>query len=267
MTWAEVDFKTIEFNLNEIKSLASKNKFLLSNRSKSNVDTIITPNILAVIKAEAYGHGMKEVGRFLENNGVDFFGVSDVQEGIDLRDAGCKGSILLLESALPVYAMEIVDFNLTATVSTFELAKALDCYAKKNNKKVSIHVEIDTGMGRLGIWHEEAYCFIEKLYQFENLNIEGVYTHFPVADSDRNFTEKQIELLNELVSRLDRNGFIIPFIHAANSMGLAGFKTDILNLVRPGLMIYGLLPNKQLENKIKLKPAFEVKSKIIFFKK
>jgi alanine racemase len=119
-------------------------------------------------------------------------------------------------------------------------------------------------MGRLGVWHEEAFDFVHKLLEYRYLTIEGIYTHFPVADTDRPFTQKQIQQLYDLVTRLDQSGLVIPYIHAANSMGLAGYKTNILNLVRPGLMIYGLYPNPSLKRRIRLKPAMSVKSKIVF---
>jgi alanine racemase len=147
------------------------------------------------------------------------------------------------------------------------LARALDRQARKHHRPIDIHVEIDTGMGRLGVWHEEATDFIGQLMRFPNLSIKGLYTHFPVAESDRNFTENQINHLYRVVTSLDKKGLVIPYIHAANSMGLYGYRTRILNLVRPGLMLYGLYPQPQLKKMIDLKPVLSVKSKIMFIKK
>src|SRR3989338_105698 len=121
-------------------------------------------------------------------------------------------------------------------------------------------------MGRLGIWHEEAYEFIQKVYALRHLRIMGIFTHFPAADTDKLFTKGQVKNLYALVKKLDRSGLIVPYIHAANSMGLAGFKTHVLNLARPGLMLYGLYPHPGLRKKILLKPVLNVRSRVIFLK-
>ena len=134
-------------------------------------------------------------------------------------------------------------------------------------QNVPIHIKIDTGMGRLGIWHKEALSFVQDIHRLRCLTIDGIYTHFPSADMDRKFTQKQIEQLRDLAEKLNKQGFAVPYIHAANSMGLAAYKTDLLNLARPGLMIYGLYPHLGLKKKINLKPAMSVRSKIIFLKK
>jgi alanine racemase len=125
---------------------------------------------------------------------------------------------------------------------------------------------VDTGMGRLGVWHEEAFDFIRQVSRLRHLRIMGIFTHFPAADTDRAFTKEQIQHLYDLVKKLDRSGTIIPYIHAANSMGLAGYRTHILNAARPGLMLYGLYPHPGLRKKIFLKPVLSVRSRVIFLK-
>ena len=261
LTWVEIDLKAIQHNIKELRRLAARNTFtLLHRRLKTPVE------ILAVIKADAYGHGMIEVAKLLTQEKISHFVVSDVTEGIKLRQAGFKQSILIFESTLPSDVKDIADHHLTPTVCTFEFAAEFNQYAQKIKERLPVHVKIDTGMGRLGVSDREAFDFIKNVASLRNLFIEGIYTHFPVADTDPKFTNKQIESLFELVTRLDKTGLIIPCIHAANSMGLAGYKTHILNLVRPGLMIYGLYPAEGLKKKIHLKPAMSVKSKIIFLK-
>ena len=133
-------------------------------------------------------------------------------------------------------------------------------------ENIPIHIMVDTGMGRLGIWHEKAFEFIKKIYKLRFLIIQGIYTHFPVADTDKIFTNKQVQQLYRLVQRLDKTGLIIPYIHAANSMGLIGYKTQVLNIVRPGLMIYGLYPDPKTKKNVQLKSVMSVKSRIIFLK-
>ena len=261
LTYAEVNLKAIRSNLQQIRHLSSQNKFSLPRRKHLN-----TVDVLAVVKADAYGHGMKEVSRLLSREGVNFFAVSDAAEGIYLRKAGIKKKILLLESNLPSEAKLISDYDLIPTVSSWESAIAFEQYAQKTKKNISVQVKVDTGMGRFGVWHREAFSFIQKLFSFQYLTIQGIYTHFPVAETDEAFTKRQIHCLHKLVVKLDKKGLIIPYIHAANSMGLAGYETEVLNLVRPGLMLYGLYPKPSLRNKIRLKEALSVKSKVIFLK-
>jgi alanine racemase len=266
LTYAEVDLKALRYNFRQINRLASRTEFYVSTRPQSKRIIKGRELILAVVKADAYGHGMRQVAALLHKEKVGFFGVSDAHEGIALRRAGIKKPVLLFESTMPTQASEIIRYRLMPTVCTLELARALDRIAGKNGKKVDIHIKVDTGMGRLGIWHKEAYAFIHQVHAFRHLRIMGIYTHFPAADTDRPFTKEQVKCLYDLVKKLDRSGLIIPYIHAANSMGLAGFKTHILNLARPGLMLYGLYPHPGLRKKIRLNPVLNVRSHVIFLK-
>jgi len=267
LTWAEVDLKAVRYNLRQIVKLTAKNKFYLSTRLRTKRVRKNVETILAVIKADAYGHGMRKIARLLDREGVGFFGVSDIQEGMALRSAGIKKPILLFESTLTSQAKQIIDYQLMPTVCTLNLARALNRYAQRKKKRIDIHVKVDTGMGRLGVWHEEAFEFIQKISKYDHLRIMGIFTHFPAADTDRPFTKMQLKYLHDLVTRLDRTGLIIPYIHAANSMGLAGYQTHIVNLTRPGLMLYGLYPHASLRKKIRLKPVLNVHSRVIFLKK
>ncbi len=259
LSWAQIDLNAIRHNFWVLRKLAG------------------TAKILTVIKADAYGHGMIPVAKVLVKEKVDFIGLSNLTEGIALRKAGIKTPVLLFETTLAEQAKDIVDYCLTPTVCTYELASELNRYAQKRKRAVpagrqvvDIHVKVDTGMGRLGVWHEEALGFIRKLSRLRNLRIQGICTHFPSADTDRGFTQKQIQQISTLVGQLKRSGLNIPYVHAANSMGLAalaGYKARVLNLARPGLMLYGLYPHRQLKRKITLRPAMSVHSKIIFLKR
>lgn len=265
-TWCEVDLQAMRFNLKQIKKLAGRNEFVIPSRGgKKSVHTSLM-GILVVIKADAYGHGIVETGLVLNEEGVEIFGVSDINEGISLRDKGIKRPVLLFESTLPEHIPFICEYQLTPTICTLEFAKRLNAYAKKLNKTVRVHIEVDTGMGRLGVWHEDAFDFIQEVSTYSQLIIEGVFTHFPVADTDKKFTSRQIEQLYEIILRLDKAGIVIPYVHASNSMGLLGYKTSAFNLFRPGLMIYGLYPDEKVKDVIQLKPVLSVKSKVIFVK-
>ncbi|MBF0484489.1 MAG: alanine racemase [Candidatus Omnitrophica bacterium] len=266
VTWVEIDMAALRHNLKEIRAVASRNPFFLPFRPAGKKKILDVTQILAVIKADAYGHGMDEVGKELDNLGVGFFGVSDAPEGIRLRELGIKKPILLFESTLLDQVEVIIDHELMPAVCTLELAKALNEYGRKSKKRVDIHVVIDTGMGRLGVWHKDAFQFIVEVMSMNYLRVMGIMTHFPAADSDRAFTKQQIKILYNLVKRLDREGLIIPYIHAANSMGLASYETHVLNLARPGLMLYGLYPHLSLKKTISLKPVMSVKTRILFLK-
>ena len=249
-TWAEIELKAVEHNYKELKGLAGRHV-----------------EILPVVKGDAYGHGMRKISLLLDRLGVKIFGVSDMEEAVELRENGIKKKILLFESTLPSDTPLIVKYDLTPTICTMELAVTLNRYARKAGKRIDVHVEVDTGMGRLGIWHQEAPRFIADLMRLMNLSIKGIYTHFPVAETDRSFTQHQIRNLYRLVNVLDKKGMVIPYIHAANSMGLCGYGTRILNLARPGLMLYGLYPKSELKRKLFLRPVMSVKSTVMFVKR
>ena len=250
ITVAEVDLNALSFNYRGARRLAGRQGVLM-----------------AVVKADAYGHGMIRCARHFERLGVEFLGVSDISEGILLRDNGVKRPILIFENTLKDQAGLLLKYRLTPTICTMSLARDLNRYAQKKKKKIAVHIKVDTGMGRLGVWYKEAPAFIRKIKEMKHLKIEGVYTHFPVADTDPKFTQTQIAQMRALIAELNRQNIRIPYIHSSNSMGMAGYKCDIFNLARPGLMLYGLYPGPQLKRKIKLKPALSVKSRIIFVKK
>jgi alanine racemase len=249
-TWVEIDLSAIEHNFRLIRKIVGPKV-----------------KILAVVKADAYGHGMLWVAKRLIKLGVDYLGVASIDEGIVLRKAGIQKPVLLFENILPQFAKKVIEYDLTATVCTDEVAQSLNAYAKSRNKKAKVHIKIDTGMGRLGIWHREALGFIRKINNLPHIRIEGVYTHFPCADSDSDFTQQQISDFKSLIRELEQEDINIPIYHIANSMGNIGYPDSHLDMVRAGLMLYGLYPKDSLKNKIKLRPALSLKSKIIFLKK
>jgi len=144
------------------------------------------------------------------------------------------------------------------------LALALNRKAKALGRKIDVHVKVDTGMGRIGVMHHSAFEFVRYISSLKFINIEGIFTHFAFADMDKDFTNYQIDLFSRLVARLERNGIKIPLVHAANSMGTIDFRNSHFNMVRPGLIVYGLYPKDNL--KIRLKPVLSLKTKIVYFK-
>ena len=257
LTFAAVDLSAIRHNFLTLKSLAEEQ--MVAGRHK-HLD------LMAVIKADAYGHGMIEVARVIDECGGKFFGVSNVQEGILLRNAGFKQKILVFESTLPELAAPIVDYDLTPSICTLELAFAINQHAQTIRKNVNVHVKVDTAMGRLGVPVKGALEFMQSLRELEYLNLEGIFTHFPSADTDEDLTLRQIKSFLDLLNECQAQGLDFDRVHAANSMGMIGYKNIFFNLARPGLMLYGLYPNDTIRNKIPLKPALSVTSKAIFLK-
>jgi alanine racemase len=250
--WCEIDLKALAYNFEQLQKLAVKN---MSHSS----------GIIPVIKADAYGHGMPRVAGCLNECGCKYWGVSNAGEGIILRREGFKQKILLFESTLVSEAKDIVEHQLTPTVCSLEMAQALDHSAHQAGIQIPVHIKIDTGMGRLGINEEQALDFVQSLRaQCPNLILEGVYTHFPVADSDRDFTLGQMRRFRDIVYSLENQFITFTYVHAGNSMGLGDYKSDLFNLARPGIMLYGVYPLEDLKKKVHLKPVMSVKASIIF---
>jgi alanine racemase len=249
-TWVEVDLRALESNYRLLKSKLPQGT-----------------KIMAAVKANAYGHGSIEVSKKLISCGVDYLGVACLDEALLLRKNKIKIPILVLGAFLKHDIGAVLEQRITVTVSDLAQAIALDRAAGRLKKKASVHVKIDTGMGRLGVWHQEADDFILKVCSLKNLLIEGLYTHFPSADSDEGFTRSQIAAFCALVSNLEIRGVNIPFKHAANSMAVIGFKEAHFNLVRPGLALYGLYPKDELIGKLALQPVLSFKTKIVYLKK
>ena len=257
-TWSEVDLEALTYNIEEI-------------RKKIKPQT----QILAMVKADAYGHGAIEIVRKLletKKNGqisIAMLGVALIEEGIQLRQAGFNNiPILILGSIYPFDNFnQVVQYNLTPTICSFEAAQFLSMIALSSNKKVKIHIEIDTGMGRIGISYSSAFSLIEKIKRLDALEIEGIYTHFPAVDTDPDFTEKQIDNFNNLLKKLDAAKINIPLKHTANSAAILKYKISHFNLVRPGLLIYGLIPFSTALRYIEVKPVLKLKTKIVYLKK
>jgi alanine racemase len=200
--------------------------------------------------------------------------VSNLEEALTLRLSGSRSGdrngnkhrILLFETTLPGLAAKIIRYDLTPTVCTLPFAQELSRAAQKSGKTVAVHVKIDTGMGRLGVWHLEASAFIRTIAKLSNLKLEGLMTHFPVADTDRAFTEQQIIWFADVVADLRKTGISFKYLHAANSMGLGAYRNRYFNLVRPGVSLYGLYPDQSLQRRVQLTPVMSVKARVLFLK-
>ena len=221
--------------------------------------------ILVTVKADAYGHGLIPVAGRLASCRADWLGVASIDEGIKLREAHIKLPVLVLGLVLKQDIEPLFRYGLTATICDEELACILNRKAMLSGRPINVHIKVDTGMGRIGILYKDAAGFIKKVHKLRFINIEGIFTHFPLADKDKDFTLYQIGLFNHLLRKLREDGIHIPLVHAANSMGVIAYKDSHFNMVRPGLVIYGLYPRQEREN-ITLKPVLSLKTRVVYSK-
>lgn len=226
--------------------------------------------ILAVVKADAYGHGFMDISRELDLLGVNAFGVAFLAEGIQLRKSGIDKPILLLGGIYPGQERKSVGYNISTTVFSFSQAEALNYAAGKLFRKALIHLKVDTGMGRLGIHYSEAPDFLKQLATLPNVSLEGLISHFASADeldeSGQHFTTQQTERFEWVLAETRKAGFSPRYVHIANSA--AALLRDIpgCNLIRPGIALYGAIPSSDFQGKLDLHPVMRVKSRIAMLK-
>lgn len=223
--------------------------------------------VLAVVKAEAYGHGAVEVSRRLLGLGADMLGVALVEEGATLREAGIAAPILVMGALFPEQAEGVISAGLTPVVFTRSVAERMSAAAKKYGTTVSVHVKIDTGMGRVGISPEDAPDFITALTRYDNIKVEGLMTHFADADlRDKQFASHQVARFATLIKTLHARGIDIPIRHAANSAAVLDYHQALLTMVRPGLMLYGYNPLEGRAAGPDLRPVLSLVTRIAFLK-
>ena len=238
-TWAEIDLDILNSNYVEIKN------------------SVQPASVLAVVKADAYGHGATVIARELNRAGVELFGTATALEAIELRKANISTPIVVLSGMTVEQLPLLLQYDISPAVYDFEFLNALDVFTEKHRKKIRIHIKVDTGMGRLGFTPEDAAGAIRKKYAY--LEVEGVYTHFANADDPQDaFTNLQLKRFMEF---LDRENVIARYRHAANSAGILHFSSAHLDLVRPGLILYGMQPARNIN--ILQKPILSLKSRII----
>ena len=250
LVWAEIDLQAL------------KNNFHAIRRSLKNPAV----GVLAVVKADAYGHGMVPVAGTLWKEGASFFGVANIDEALLLRRALPRARILTLGSFHPRQIVSYISNQITPMLSCLEDASFLN-RALEGKSVFPAHVKIDTGMGRLGLPHRETKSFFEKLRRFSNIRIEGVYTHFSSADEpDAAPTRRQLRLFAGCLKEIHALGVRPRLIHASNSMGMSRFSEAHFNLVRPGLFLYGLRPSLSAKPLPGMRPVLSWRTRIAFLK-
>ena len=249
-TWVEINLDAIVNNVKNIKKLIGEKT-----------------ELMAVVKGNAYGHDILEVSSVVLNNGATRLAVARLEEGIFLRKAGITVPILILGLTLKQQAELLVSYNITPTVCEYEMIEKLSESAFKEGKIVKVHLKVDTGMGRIGICPNHVLNFIKKLKVLKNVQIEGIFTHFSVADeNDKTYTEKQFRKFMEVLTVLEKEGIRIPAKHVGNSATLLDLPHMWLDLVRPGISIYGLYPSTEVQKIVKLISAHTFKTRIVFLK-
>ena len=247
-TIAEIDLDSLAHNYHQI-------------RSRVHSGT----KILAVVKDNGYGHGAVLIARELERLGVDLLGIAIADEGVELRDWGVKKPILILSGIYEEEIDKVIEYDLIPMVFDGEMGRSLSDQANRRNRRVKVHLKFDTGMGRLGVPVEGARKFIEQIKGLPNLVIDGVASHFSMADEE--YTRAQLRAFRELAELCRGEGIRPTYWHISSSAPMIDFRDSRFNLVRPGIMIYGSYPSREYIDRIALRPVMRLRTTIGFLKR
>lgn len=241
-TRAEIDLDALAHNLGVVRAKAAGAK------------------VLAVVKADAYGHGVGPVAHRLEQEGVDGFGVALAEEGIELREAGIDSRILVLNGVHAGAHREVVEAGLTPIIYDIAEAKAFARVAARG--PVGVHLEIDTGMARLGVQPHKLVSFLDAFEKLEGVRLDGLMTHFSSADElDRETTARQLEIFAEARALITKRGHKPKLVHAANSAGLFAHSESRFDMVRPGIALFGIEPSRGASSE--LRPTMRLRTEVI----
>lgn len=244
-TWLEVDLEAIAHNVRRVVEMVGPKTI-----------------VLAVLKADGYGHGMVRVARTALNNGAGYVGVASINEGVELRRSGITAPILVLGYTPAWQARELVLNDLTATVFNLDVARALNRAARELSSQVRLHVKVDTGMGRLGLLPDEVVPFVQELRELPHLILEGIFSHFSVADDDPDYTRWQLGRFRRVLAALEEVGITFPLVHTANSAAILTLPEGHFSMVRLGIAMYGLHPSSQVRCPPDFRPALAFKTQI-----
>jgi len=248
-TYVEIDLQQLKNNYYAIKKHVSPSK------------------IMVILKANAYGHGLVRIAKFMENLEADYLGVAVLEEGILLREHRIKMPILVLGGILGNQIPLFIKNNLTLTASSIEKLQAIDSAAQAMNTIAKVHLKIDTGMERIGVHYYNAEKFLENTLKYKNIKLEGIYSHFANSSSENlSYTNLQYERFLEVLDFFDKHSIKTPIRHISNSGAMLQFPEANLDLVRPGISLFGVMPSLNVKNILGLKPTLEWKSRVVYFK-
>ncbi len=249
-TWVEISLDAVAQNIKALRRKVGRDR-----------------KILAIVKADAYGHGAIEIGKILAKNGVDMLGVALLEEGIELREHNITTPILLLNPILPEQIYEALKYSFSITVCNLPSAKEIAYIAQKNIFNAKIHIEVDTGMGGTGILPNETLTLVKKIVPYDKLTIEGIFTHFHSSEeSDKSSTHTQIKIFKNTLREIEKNNVQIPLIHAANSAATLNIPESYFTMVRLGLALYGIYPSHSIIREVDLKPVLSFRTQIFNIK-
>ena len=252
-SWAEVDLSALRENLEWIRHRVGRGT-----------------KIITEVKADAYGHGLKQTAALLMQSGTDIFGVANLVEAQAIRGVGAGWPILMLGACLPEEMDAAVRDDVMPTISSLSEARALSAVAAKRRKRLPVHVKVDTGMGRLGVAVDGAVALVQGVAKLPHLSAHGLYTHYSSAEDDRDFSATQRDRFERVVRELRARNLLPPLVHANNSAALLHEPRSIYNVVRPGLLVYGIVPaglrcaSAALRRHIR--PALSLKCRVSFVK-
>jgi len=244
-TTAYINKKNLRYNIRRIRELAPDS------------------SIMAIVKANAYGHGLLGTSQILRYDGIEFLGVAFANEGVMLRESGDTQAIIVLIPSFPDEAQYFCKYDLEAAISSEEFLISLSKEAQKRNVIVKTHLLIDTGMHRDGIDANHAVDFMKEFGALPNINMHGVCTHFATSPTNIDYAKKQLNIFNDTLSKLKDSGFTFAYYHASNSGAIANMPNAYFNLIRPGLALYGYAPSAEVREKLKVKPIMSLKSQVV----
>ena len=251
-TWAEIDLDALAHNYREIRNRIAE-----------------SAKIMCVVKADAYGHGVEHVAPFLQDLGADWFAVSNLEEAVHLRGCGIVRPILILGYTPPEYAASLARYHITQALLSLGYGRRLSQAAFQAGVEVSVHIKLDTGMSRVGFYYQQeqrdqnALEEIAEACSFPGLHADGIFTHFAVSDEGaegEDFTKRQFALFTSAIKQLESRGIVFALRHCANSGAILSYPETHLDMVRPGIIQYGLAPSGKLSKEMDLHPVMSLRS-------
>ncbi|MGB1251510.1 MAG: alanine racemase [Candidatus Promineifilaceae bacterium] len=223
--------------------------------------------IMTILKANAYGHGLVVVGQYLEHLGADYFGVAFLEEGIMLREAGIQTPILVLGGILDNQVPLFIKYDLTLTASSVEKLAQIETAAERMGKRAKVHLKIDTGMERIGVHYYSADTLLEASCHCQWSEIEAIYTHFASSDSaDLSYTHLQLQRFNKVLNFYTTHAIKRPMVHIANSGAILQMPDAQFDMVRAGILLYGVYPDLNTKRSIPVEPALTWRTRVVYFK-
>jgi alanine racemase len=236
-------------------------------RAVEPLDGAGPPKVMAVVKANAYGHGLVEVAQLMVAQGADYLGVAFLEEGMVLREQGVSAPILCFGSVAVDHIEGFIERDITLTAASVDKLRSIDEAAAAMKMRAKVHLKIDTGMERVGVHHYSAGSLLEASLRCRHCDIEGIYSHFANADAaDLSDARRQLARFHEVLEFYPRHGLRPPLRHIANSAGVLQLPESWLDMVRPGILLYGVYPSQEALRSVVVQPALEWKSQVSYFK-